>query len=99
MRSSERTVTKAELAGKLSEVGISRRHARLVVDFFFHQLVQALHQGEIVHLVGFGSFRYKTRRARRGRNPRTGAPVEVPAKRIVQFKPGNWLKSLIRGKT
>jgi nucleoid DNA-binding protein len=98
MPKAEPTVTKAELANKLSEVGISRRHARQVVDFFFEQLVQALRQGEIVHLVGFGSFRYKIRRARKGRNPRTGAPVAVPAKRIVQFKAGNWLKGLIRGK-
>jgi nucleoid DNA-binding protein len=93
-----KTVTKAELAEKLSEVGISRRYARQVVDSFFSELSKAMQRGEIIHLVGFGSFHYKQRRPRRGRNPRTGQTVEVPAKRVVQFRPGSWLKGLIRGK-
>ena len=93
-----KTVTKAELAAKLAEVGISQRHARHVVDFLFEQLTAALSKGEIVHLVGFGSFRFKTRRARQGRNPRTGQAVMVPAKRVIQFRTGSWLKSLVRSK-
>lgn len=93
-----KTVTKAELAEKLAEVGISRRYSRQVVDYFFSELAKALERGEIVHLVGFGSFHYKVRNPRRGRNPRTGQSVEVPAKRVVQFRPGSWLKGLVRGK-
>lgn len=94
----ERTVTKAELAVRVAEVGISRRHARQIVDFCFAQLAEALQRGEVVHLVGFGAFHYKSRRARRGRNPRTGQPVQVPAKRVVHFRPGSWLKSLVRSR-
>lgn len=98
MSESEKTVTKAELAERLSSVGLSQRHALQVVDYFFGLLAKALKNGEIVHLVGFGSFRYKQRRARRGRNPRTGEAVQVPAKYVVQFRPGNWLKSNVRSK-
>ncbi len=98
MNTAHATVTKAELADKLSEVGISRRHARQVVDYFFNLLAEEFRQGRIVHLVGFGAFRYKVRKARKGRNPRTGQKVEVPAKRIIQFRPGSWLKGLVRGK-
>jgi integration host factor subunit alpha len=98
MAETQHTVTKAELAGKLSELGLSRRHARLIVDYFFSEFAAALRRGEIIHLVGFGSFHYKIRRARHGRNPRTGQAVEVPAKQVVQFRPGSWLKGLIRRK-
>jgi nucleoid DNA-binding protein len=93
----ENNVTKAELAQRLAEVGISQRHARRIVDYFFAQIVEALQHGEVIHLVGFGAFRYKTRPARMGRNPRTGEAVHVPPKRIIQFKPGRELKTLIRG--
>jgi integration host factor subunit alpha len=98
MSEEPKTVTKAELAEKLSEVGISRRYARQIVDYFIAELASSLQRGEIVHLVGFGSFHYKVRRPRRGRNPRTGQAVQVPAKKVVQFRPGSWLKGLIRGK-
>ena len=89
-------VTKAELAERLVQMGVSERHARKIVDYFFHQIIQALKRGEVIHMVGFGAFRFKTRRARQGRNPRTGERVAVPSKRIIQFRPGNELKELVR---
>jgi nucleoid DNA-binding protein len=93
---SDNTVTKAELAKKLSELGLSRRYCRKIVDYFFEQVVAALRQGEIIHLVGFGSFHYKIRNPRKGRNPKTGESVQVPRKRVIQFRPGSWLKKKIR---
>ncbi len=93
---SEATVTKAELAGQLSHLGLSRRLSRRIVDYFISQLAAALRRGEVVHLVGFGAFRFKVRRARRGRNPRTGAAVQVPSKRVIQFRPGSLLKRQVR---
>jgi len=92
----EKTVTKAELAEKLSELGLSRRYCRKIVDYFFLQIIAALQKGEVIHLVGFGSFHYKIRNPRRGRNPRTGEAVDVPPKRVIQFRPGSWLKRMIR---
>ncbi|MBN1595641.1 HU family DNA-binding protein [candidate division FCPU426 bacterium] len=96
MRKKEQTVTKADLAKRLSELGLSRRYCRRIVDYFFSEISDALRKGEIIHLVGFGSFRYKVRKPRRGRNPKTGAAVEVPQKRVIQFRPGSWLKKKIR---
>jgi integration host factor subunit beta len=54
-----------------------------------------LNQGEKIELRGFGSFRVRERGARRGRNPKTGDPVSIPAKRVPYFKPGKELKELI----
>lgn len=91
-----KTVTKAELARQLSSLGLSRRYSRKIIDYFCSMLIDSLQQGEIIHLVGFGSFHYKTRNPRRGRNPRTGHAVDVPRKRIIQFRPGSGLKQQIR---
>jgi nucleoid DNA-binding protein len=89
-------VDKAELAGKVAALGLNRRLAGRVVEEVFSQMRQALLRGEDIHLVGFGAFHFKVRRARRGRNPRTGAPVDIPAKRVIVFRPGQALKKLVR---
>jgi len=59
------------------------------------QLVGALKQGQEVEIRGFGSFRFRTRPARKGRNPRTGASVDVAAKKVVFFKMGKELAALL----
>ncbi|MEW6516587.1 MAG: HU family DNA-binding protein [candidate division FCPU426 bacterium] len=92
----EATVTKAELAARLSHLGLSRRLARKIVDYFFSLLASSLQRGEVVHLVGFGAFHFKVRQARRGRNPRTGEAVHVPSKQVIQFRPGSLLKRQVR---
>jgi hypothetical protein len=53
----------------------------------------------LIELRGFGSFRVRERGARRGRNPKTGDPVSIPAKRVPYFKPGKELKELINDDT
>lgn len=92
----KRTLTKLELAEQVAELGISRRFARKVVDAFLADLLAALRRGETVHVVGFGAFHFKDRGPRRGRNPRTGAQVQVPAKRILHFRPSNQLRTAVR---
>ncbi|MCD4813341.1 HU family DNA-binding protein [bacterium] len=94
--SKEKTVTKAVLAQKLSELGLSRRYCRKIIDYFFEQLTDSLLKGEVIHLVGFGSFHYKTRNPRKSRNPRTGESVDVPKKKVIQFRAGSGLKKLVR---
>jgi integration host factor subunit beta len=52
-------------------------------------------QGEEIALRGFGSFRFRSRGARSGRNPRTGKPVQVPPKKVLYFKPSKIIKNMI----
>ncbi len=59
-----------------------------VVDIFFEEISQRLTEGGRVELRGFGAFSTREREARKGRNPRTGETVDVPAKRVPYFKPG-----------
>lgn len=66
-----------------------------VVDTILEQITQALERGERVELRGFGAFSVRERDARRGRNPRTGEPVDVPAKSVPFFKAGKELRMRI----
>ncbi len=63
-----------------------------IVDLFFHQIVQRLAEGGRVELRGFGAFSTRERDPRKGRNPRTGDTVDVPAKRVPYFKPGKEIR-------
>lgn len=63
-----------------------------VVDIFFEEIAQRLAEGGRVELRGFGTFSTRERDARTGRNPRTGATVDVPAKRVPYFKPGKEMR-------
>lgn len=63
-----------------------------VVDVFFDEIVDRLAGGGRVELRGFGAFSTREREPRKGRNPRTGAAVEVPGKRVPYFKPGKEMR-------
>jgi integration host factor subunit beta len=89
-------MTKAELVEEVSAVSdLTKKHSEIVVNTVFRAIIGALHKGEKIELRGFGSFRLRSRRSRRGRNPKTGTMVDVPAKKIPYFKPGKELKELI----
>ena len=66
-----------------------------VVDIFFDQIASRLAEGGRVELRGFGAFSTRERDARKGRNPRTGQAVEVPAKRVPYFKPGKEMRRML----
>src|SRR5713101_6333287 len=86
-------MTKAELVEEVARAAeLNKRDAEVIVETVFGSIIGALHKGEKVELRGFGSFRTRERGPRRGRNPKTGEPVEVPAKRVPYFKPGKELK-------
>jgi integration host factor subunit beta len=86
-------MTKAELVEEVARAAeLNKRDAEVIVETVFDSIIGALHKGEKVELRGFGSFRTRERGPRRGRNPKTGAPVDVPAKRVPYFKPGKELK-------
>lgn len=89
-------VTKAELADILcSKCSLSRQDARDLVDNFFNEIATALVQGEEIKLSGFGNFSVRDKKARPGRNPRTGQEVTISERRVVTFKQGKKLKTLL----
>ena len=86
-------MTKAELVEEVARAAeLNKRDAEVIVETVFDSIIGALHNGQKVELRGFGSFRTRERGPRRGRNPKTGEPVDVPAKRVPYFKPGKELK-------
>ncbi len=90
---------KADLTNKIAkELNLSKQEAEEGVNLFFETIKGAIQRGEEIELRGFGSFRYRERAARIGRNPRTGEPVQVPAKKVLYFKPSKLLKNLINKK-
>jgi integration host factor subunit beta len=87
---------KADLVNKIAqEMGISKQEAETGVNLFFQSIKEAIQRGEEIELRGFGSFRFRQRGPRAGRNPRTGDPVQVPSKKVLYFKPSKLLKNLI----
>jgi integration host factor subunit beta len=92
-------MTKAELVDSVSKASdLTRKHSEVIVEAVFSSIVDALQRGDKIELRGFGSFRIRRRDSRTGRNPKTGAGVVVPAKRIPHFKPGKELRELINVK-
>ncbi|MFN2099455.1 integration host factor subunit beta [Altererythrobacter sp. MF3-039] len=66
-----------------------------IVDIFFDEIATRLAEGGRVELRGFGAFSTRQRDARKGRNPRTGEAVDVPAKRVPYFKPGKEMRRVL----
>ncbi len=90
------TMTKADLIEDVSAaIGMSRKDSEVVVETIFDSIVKSLRSGEKIEIRGFGSFRTRQRNPRVGRNPKTGARVEVPAKKIPYFKPSKELKDVV----
>ncbi len=89
-------MTKAGLVDEVARsVQLTKKQAETIVNVVLDSIVESLRDGEKIELRGFGSFRIRNRKSRMGRNPKTGAKVEVPSKRIPYFKPGKELKELI----
>jgi DNA-binding protein HU-beta len=82
-------MNKTDLVGKIAEAaGISKSAAEKALGGALDAVGQALQSGEKVSLVGFGTFSVAQREARQGRNPATGQNIQIPAKKVVKFKPG-----------
>ena len=92
------TVTKADLVEEVVRITeLPRKESEAIVETIFEGIIGALQSGDRIEIRGFGSFRTRQRQPRVGRNPKTGARVEVPAKRIPYFKPSKELKDLVNG--
>jgi integration host factor subunit beta len=92
-------LTKADLVDKVVSLGdLTRRDGEIIVDLLFDSVISALKANDKVEIRGFGSFRSRQRNSRTGRNPKTGASVDVPAKRVPFFKPSKELRDLVNPK-
>jgi len=90
------TLTKADLIAEVERITeLKRSDSETIVETIFDSIIQSLQKGEKIEIRGFGSFRTRQRRGRVGRNPKTGAKVEVPAKKIPFFKPSKELKDFV----
>ena len=82
-----------EAAGK---VGMTQKDTQNVVDAVTETIISSLSKEQKVTLVGFGTFQVRQRKAREGRNPRTGKKLEIPAKKVPKFKAGKKLREAVR---
>ncbi len=89
-------MTKSELIDAVAQRRrITKSRSEQVVNTVFEAMTAALENGDGIEIRGFGSFTVRHYKAYQGRNPRTGKPVEVPAKRLPFFKVGKELKELV----
>lgn len=89
-------MTKADLVDEVSRATeLSRKDSEVIVEALFESVVKALKKSDKLEVRGFGSFRIRKRKARQGRNPKTGERVDVPEKKVPYFKPSKELKDLI----
>ncbi len=90
-------MTKAELVEKVSEKvdDLTKKQTEVIINTIFDSIKDALSTGDKIEIRGFGSFKIRSRKQREGRNPKTGSPVSVPAKKVPFFKAGKELKELV----
>lgn len=87
---------KQDLINKMSaEAGITKEQARSALQAYEHGVTEALANGDTVQMVGFGTFSTAIRKARLGRNPKTGESLQIPAKTVVKFKAGKGLDEAV----
>lgn len=90
-------MNKTELVSVVSEkTEFSKKESAQIVDALFASIEETLAKGEKVQLIGFGTFEVRERAARKGRNPQTGAEIEIPASKVPAFKPGKALKDAVK---
>ncbi|MBE7051028.1 MAG: HU family DNA-binding protein [Ruminococcaceae bacterium] len=90
-------MNKSELIAKIAEKSeLSKKDAEKALNAFVDSVTDALVAGDKVVLVGFGSFETKKRAARKGKNPQTGAEINIPATTVPAFKVGKALKDAVK---
>ena len=89
-------MTKADLIESVaSKADLPRGQAELALNTMLEGIVEALKSGEKVNISGFGTFSVSERKARTGRNPKTGESIQISASRSAKFKPGKMLKEAL----
>ena len=91
-------MNKADLINQVSaKVELTKTKTGEVIDAVVEAVSAALKNGEKVTLVGFGTFQTAGRKARKGRNPKNGSEILIPAKTVAKFRPGSALSSSVNG--
>lgn len=90
------TVTKADLSGNLSDLGVSEDIAKNITQAILDSIIDSLKKGISVKISKFGTFLIKERKERKARNPKTGQTLTVPAKKVFAFRSSKFLKEAVK---
>ena len=91
-----KTITRLDLVNHLNEkLGLNKVESKELVEAFFNEIKKSLTDSEEVKISGFGNFKILYKKERPGRNPRTGEPVVISARKVVTFKAGQKLRKKI----
>jgi integration host factor subunit alpha len=91
-----KTNTRADIAEKIyTEIGLSRKDASDILDMIVDEIIDALSKGNDVKLSSFGTFSLRDKRARSGRNPKTGVEAVITPRRVISFKPSQTMRKII----
>jgi DNA-binding protein HU-beta len=90
-------MNKAQLINEVAKrSGLTKKDAKAAVDAVFSAIKDALAKGQRVRLIGFGTFEVRKRNQRRGKNPKTGQTITIPARKVPAFKASSELKRVVK---
>ena len=93
------TITRLDLANALkNRFGLTVADSYKMIDIIFDEIEQSLENGEDVKITGFGTFKILSKSARIGRNPKTGVPAVISARRVASFRPSTEFRKKVSGK-
>jgi integration host factor subunit alpha len=91
---------KADIANEIYEqIGLSKKEAAEIIETILNTIKGVLHKGEIVKVAGFGNFVVRSKRTRKGRNPKTGEEIGITPRRVVTFRPSQVFKKFVNRDT
>jgi integration host factor subunit alpha len=87
---------KADIANEVFEkVGVSKKESADILEIILNSIKEVLKKGEMVKIAGFGNFVVRQKRARKGRNPKTGEEIGITPRRVVTFRPSQVFKKFV----
>ena len=89
-------MNKGDLVNEVAKVVSTKKEAQAAVDCVVSSITNALKKNDTVSLIGFGTFKVGQRKARKGRNPQTGAVIDIKAKKVPRFSPGKALQDAVK---
>ncbi len=91
-----KTITRLDVAEAIySEIGLSRKDSSEILDMIIDEIVRELSLGQDVKLSSFGTFSLRDKKARTGRNPKTGVEAVISSRRVISFKPSQNMRKII----